>query len=112
MKATLADHRTAPLRAGVKAVMHLLDKVADPSAPEISADDIQAARDAGVSDEAIRHALHVCAIFMVLSRLADALGWRVPQMEEFQRAAKFLVPHGYAMPRPLAWITRARSLFA
>ena len=52
-------------------------------------------RAAGVSDEAIRDALYVCAHFNLIDRLADALGWQVPADEEFAAGAAAFLAEGY-----------------
>jgi len=41
--------------------------------------DIAPVRMAGVSDEAIADAISVCALFNVIDRVADALGFDVPK---------------------------------
>jgi alkylhydroperoxidase family enzyme len=62
---------------------------------DLAAADIQAVRDAGVSDEAIVDALHVGFSFDVITRMADTLGWHIPDDVSFQRSAKFLLKFGY-----------------
>ena len=91
--------------------MDLIAKVC--GAPDqVQAADIQAVRDAGASDEAIRDALHVCALFTVLTRLADALAWRIPARSAFDGTAKFLLRNGYRFPAPLRWVARVTGLRA
>lgn len=58
--------------------------------------DIQALRDVGVSDAAIRDAAYVCAMFSTIVRIADTLDWDVPS--EFDDSKKSLVKFGYALP--------------
>jgi hypothetical protein len=109
VKAALDDYRTSPLRPAARAALGLIEKLV--RAPQdVVADDIRAVRDAGASDEAIRDALYVATTFGVLVRLADALGWRVPPRESFEKAAKFLLPNGYAFPAPLALAARLAAL--
>ena len=43
-------------------------------------------RAAGVSDEALRDAATVCALFSMIVRLADSLGWDVPEWERLHAA--------------------------
>ena len=44
-------------------------------------------RAAGVSDDALVDAIHVCALFSMIVRLADSLGWDVPSFESFAERA-------------------------
>ena len=54
-------------------------------------------RAAGVSDEALVDAVHVCAFFSMIVRLADWLGWDVPSFEEFHARADRMVAGGYRL---------------
>ena len=52
---------------------------------------------AGVSDEALRDAAGVCALFSMIVRMADSLGWDVPSPERFAARAPATLEGGYAM---------------
>ena len=54
-------------------------------------------RAAGVSDEALIDAIHVCALFSMIVRLADSLGWDVPSFESFAERADAMLASGYAL---------------
>ena len=54
-------------------------------------------RAAGVSDEALVDAIHVAALFNMIDRLADSLGWDVPSFEEFSGRAEAMLASGYAL---------------
>jgi hypothetical protein len=54
-------------------------------------------RAAGVSDEALRDAVTVCALFSMIVRLADSLGWDVPEWETLQQRAPAMLDGGYAL---------------
>ena len=54
-------------------------------------------RAAGVSDEALRDATTVCALFSMIVRLADSLGWDVPEWEALTRRAPAMLEGGYAL---------------
>ena len=54
-------------------------------------------RAAGVSDEALIDAVHVCALFSMIVRLADSLGWDVPSFEEFSARADRMLATGYLL---------------
>ncbi len=58
------------------------------------ADDVRAA---GVSAEALVDAIHVAALFNMIVRLADALGWDVPSFEEFSARAGAMLESGYVL---------------
>jgi len=62
---------------------------------ELGAPDIAILRRAGVSDRAIIDATYVCVGFNIITRIADALGFKVPAEELFVRAAKLLKIFGY-----------------
>jgi hypothetical protein len=52
---------------------------------------------AGVSREALRDAITVCALFNMIVRLADSLGWDVPSWERLQKRAPAMLEGGYAI---------------
>ena len=59
--------------------------------------DAAAVRAAGVSDEGLRDAVTVCALFSMIVRLADSLGWDVPEWEALQQRAPAMLDGGYAL---------------
>jgi hypothetical protein len=59
--------------------------------------DADAARDAGVSEQALIDAIHVCALFSMIVRMADSLGWDVPPAEALAARAPFLLENGYRL---------------
>jgi hypothetical protein len=50
---------------------------------------------AGVSDRALLDATYICVGFNIITRIADALGFKIPAEELFVRAAKLLKIFGY-----------------
>jgi hypothetical protein len=52
---------------------------------------------AGVSEEALIDAIHVAALFNMIVRLADSLGWDVPPFEAFRERAADMLDRGYAL---------------
>ena len=54
-------------------------------------------RAAGVSDQALRDAATVCALFNMIVRLADSLGWDVPPEESFAARAGAMLDSGYVL---------------
>jgi alkylhydroperoxidase family enzyme len=64
---------------------------------ELGPTDADAVRAAGVSDEAIVDAIHVAALFNMITRLADSLGWDVPEYESFLARADSMLASGYVL---------------
>jgi len=53
--------------------------------------------EAGVSRQQLVDAIHVCALFSMIVRLADALGWEVPPPEAFAARGRVLLEAGYRL---------------
>ena len=94
MDAALADWRSAPLDARVKAMLGFLEKTT--LAPEsLTAADVKPLREAGLSDAAIEDAIHACALFNVYDRLADSFKFEIPDEAGFETSATMLLKRGY-----------------
>jgi alkylhydroperoxidase family enzyme len=93
--AVLADWRTAPVSDALRATLGFLEKLTV-RPEELGPGDAEAVRAAGVSDEALEDAIHVCALFNTIDRIADALSFRVPPREESERVAPRFFARGYA----------------
>jgi alkylhydroperoxidase family enzyme len=63
----------------------------------LSADDVRAVMQTGVSKAAIAEALEVAFLFNIYDRLADAMGWDVPPIAGgyYKVAARRLLTRGY-----------------
>ena len=95
MSAVLNDYRTAPIDERVRATLAFLEKVT--LAPgRIGKQDVDRLRELSVSDEAIEDALHVCVLFNIIDRVADALEFEVPAPEVLAFGAKLSLRRGYA----------------
>ena len=92
----VADWRTAPLRPELTATLAFLEKLTL-RPDEIEPADADAVRAAGVSDRALRDAIMVCALFNMIVRLADSLGWDVPSPERLRMRAPAMLEGGYAL---------------
>ena len=59
--------------------------------------DVRAVLAKGVSKRAISEALEVAFLFNIYDRLADTMGWHVPDKKSayYNAAAKRLLKHGY-----------------
>jgi uncharacterized peroxidase-related enzyme len=88
------EWRTAPVSDRQRAILAFVEKLTL-EAGEVTRDDVAALRMAGLSDAAIEDAIAVCALFSVVTRLADALHFDVPSPESFARSAKVLLKRGY-----------------
>ena len=49
----------------------------------------------GVTREAIRDAFYVAFLFNTYDRLADTLGWELPDQRYYAKAGQFLLKKGY-----------------
>ncbi len=50
-----------------------------------------------MTEEALVDAIHVAALFNMIDRLADSLGWHVPSDEAFSGRARAMLESGYAL---------------
>jgi uncharacterized peroxidase-related enzyme len=92
--AVLADYTTAPIDAKLRATLGFLEKLT--LAPtDVGPDDIAPLRAAGVSDRAVEEAIYVCALFNIVDRIADALGFVPSSKEGLKWASRFLLRLGY-----------------
>ena len=90
------DWRTAPIREPLRAMLGFIEKMTLRPA-ELTWVDADIVRRAGVSNDALVDAIHVAALFNMIVRLADALGWDVPPFEAFYARADGMLASGYAL---------------
>jgi len=95
-QAVVDDWRSAPLRPELTATLAFIEKLTL-RPDELTAADADEARAAGVSDQALRDAATVCALFSMIVRLADSLGWDVPPWEATRARAPAMLEGGYAI---------------
>lgn len=94
VQAALTDWRTAPLDPRLKAMLGFIEKLT--LAPEsVSASDARRLRSAGLGEAAIEDAIHVCTLFSVYDRLADAFKFHIPDEKGFAQSATTLLKRGY-----------------
>jgi len=94
MKHVLENYRTAPIDEKLRAMLGLLETFTlRPN--EISAADVRPVLVAGVTREAIRDAFYVAFLFNTYDRLADTLGWELPEQGYYPKAGQFLLKKGY-----------------
>jgi len=96
MTPVLDDYRTAPIDEKLRATIGLLEKFTmQPDA--LTGADVRAVLATGVSREAIRDAMYVAFLFNTYDRLADTLGWELPEDRYYPKAGKFLLKQGYKL---------------
>ena len=101
MVASVLEHGTsASLDARLKAALVLIEKFTL-RPDELSVEDIRAARESGLTDLEIEHALHVATLWNIFGRLADAFGFHVYKDELFRKGAPIVLKLGYRFPAPL-----------
>jgi len=64
---------------------------------EVGPEDAERVREAGVSDEAMVDGIHVAALFNIIVRLADSLGWDVPTWESCLDRGEAMLARGYTL---------------
>ncbi len=84
------------MRPELKATLVFLEKLTL-RPEEVTTADADRVRAAGVSDQALRDAATVCALFNMIVRLADSFGWDVPEWERLQARAPAMLEGGYAL---------------
>jgi alkylhydroperoxidase family enzyme len=90
----LENYRAAPIDEKLRAMLGLLE-VSTLRPEELTPSDVRAVLEAGVSREAIRDALYVAFLFNTYDRLADTLGWELPDERYYTKAGQFLLKKGY-----------------
>ena len=91
----LKDYRTAPISEADKALFKFVEKV-NRQSNQIWLEDVQEARLAGWSDEALYDAITVCALFNFYNRWIDATGVHGMSPEAHREGGKRTALHGYA----------------
>ena len=64
---------------------------------ELTTEDAAEVLAAGIGEDALVDAIHVAALFNMIVRLADSLGWDVPTFEEFHARADRMLATGYTL---------------
>jgi len=90
----LADYTTAPIDEKLRAMLGLLETFT--LTPEtLDAAAVRPVLERGVTREAIRDAFYVAFLFNTYDRLADTLGWELPDARYYPKAGQFLLKRGY-----------------
>jgi uncharacterized peroxidase-related enzyme len=92
--AVIADFESADIGDGLKAVLRFLEAMTrTPQA--LTGESAAEVLRAGVSPAALEDAIAVGAIFNIIARYANALGFAIPSEAEFDKAADMLLKRGY-----------------
>ncbi|HLY66072.1 MAG TPA: carboxymuconolactone decarboxylase family protein [Chloroflexota bacterium] len=91
--AALADLESAPVEDRLRATLRMLGRLTRDG--HLSAEDVRAVLDTGVSRQQVEDALAICYAFNVTNRLANAFGFEVLSQEGFQAGARYLLRRGY-----------------
>lgn len=94
VQAVLADYRTAPISEKLRAMLGFLEKLTLHPA-EVGPEDVAPLRALGLSDGEIEDAIHVCALFNVINRAADTLGFELADEAGYRGGARRLLTAGY-----------------
>jgi len=90
----LDDYRTAPIDEKLRAMLGLLERFTL-RPDEMSPSAVREVLAAGVSRDAVRDAFYVAFLFNTYDRLADTLGWELPERGYYDKAGRFLLKKGY-----------------
>ena len=94
MDAVLADYRTAPIGDREKALFAFIDKV-NRDASRIRKEDVEEAKAAGWSEEALYDAITVCALFNFYNTWTDATGVGDMTAGAYEASGERLATLGY-----------------
>ena len=94
MQQVLADFRTARIDEKLRATLALLEKLTLTPDALLPAD-VRPVLALGVSREALVDAFYVAFLFNTYDRLADTLGWELPDRRYYPKAGQFLLKRGY-----------------
>ncbi|MFN2572325.1 MAG: hypothetical protein ABR537_12070 [Gemmatimonadales bacterium] len=94
VQAVLSDWRTAPIGARLRAMLGFIEKLTlhpDSVRPA----DIVPLRAQGLSDDAIEDGIQASVLFNIYDRMADSLGWHLPDRAGYAASGRSLMERGY-----------------
>lgn len=94
MQAILDDYTTAPISEQEQALFALIAKIVEQS-NQIRQPDIDAAKAAGWSDEALYDAITVCSLFQFYNTWIDATGVHDLPAAAYEKSGERLAGSGY-----------------
>ena len=96
MGPVLEDYRTASIDEKLRATLGLLETFTL-RPDELGPADVRAVLATGVTREMVRDAFYVAFLFNGYDRLADTLGWELPERGFYFKSGKFLLKKGYRL---------------
>jgi uncharacterized peroxidase-related enzyme len=93
--AALADYHTAPISEPLRAALAMLE-IMTLRPDEMRGEQVRAALAAGATRRQLEDAAAVAAVFNIVTRYANALGFAIPTDAEFDKAAGMMLKRGYA----------------
>jgi alkylhydroperoxidase family enzyme len=94
IQAAFDDWRVAPVSEPVRAALGLIVALSEhPETPPFA--QVAHARAQGVSDAAIEQVIHICGAFHMIVRIADALGFEVPDVSPASGYGRAALARGY-----------------
>ena len=97
--AVLEDYETAPIGERDKALFEFIEKMNHESS-RLRQEDVDKAKAAGWSDEALYDAITVCALFNFYNRWVDATGVSDMPAASYAASGQRLASVGYVPPDP------------
>ena len=94
MEAVLEDYRTAPLGDTERALFAFIEKM-NRESNRLQQSDIDAAKAAGLSEEALYDAISVCALFNFYNKWIDATGVSDMPSAAYDASGVRMAEHGY-----------------
>jgi alkylhydroperoxidase family enzyme len=95
--AVLENPKTAPISEREKVLLAFIERV-NGASHGLRAEEVDAVRAAGWTDEAIYDAVSVCALFNFYNRWCDGTGVRPMKPEQYDASGKRLASFGYLPP--------------
>jgi len=99
VRAVLEDHLTAPIPEKLRALLVFVAKV-NRASTEIGPSDVELAKAADWSDEALYDAIMVCALFNFYNVWIDATGVHDMPAAGYEMTGHRLAENGYVMSSP------------
>jgi uncharacterized peroxidase-related enzyme len=93
--ACLADYRSAPISEQLRATLTFLETMTM-RPEELTAAHAREAMAAGVTRQQLTDAAAVAAVFNIITRYANALGFAIPTDAEYAKSATMMLKRGYA----------------
>ena len=92
------DFEKTEISAKLKALLHIAGKV-QKAGKQVTADDVQKAKERGASDKEIHDTVLISAAFCMFNRYVDGLAtWQPHDAEVYREIGQRIAKHGYSAP--------------